>query len=202
MSINFGSHWFYDRNLFKDPYTLKNGINIDPFKESHNLINKALDKHKNEFFIKDYKEKYDDPKDPPSWMLFEVLTMGDVVSLFKLINIDHQRKIAIAFNCDRKYLYSWLKSLSHTRNICANHSRLWNKTLTIKPMVDNRKQFINLTDEEINKFQEGKYYSQFILIKFFLDKISANDPCIDDLRKLISQNNNYISAMGFPKSFI
>ena len=41
------------------------------------------------------------------------------------------------FGIDEKILSSWIHTLVYIRNLCAHHSRIWNRTLAIKPKVPN-----------------------------------------------------------------
>ena len=89
-----------------------------------------------EVFIKHYFEKYDDPPTPPSWMTLELLTMGRASILYMNIRKSGDKnKISRVFGVHYKVLASWLHSMSYLRNLCAHHSRLWNRTFTITPKV-------------------------------------------------------------------
>src|SRR5262249_4557265 len=48
---------------------------------------------------------------------------------------DPFRKVVKSFNAHKAFLPSWIHSLSYVRNICAHHSRLWNRTLAVKPRL-------------------------------------------------------------------
>jgi abortive infection bacteriophage resistance protein len=47
------------------------------------------------------------------------------------------------FGLSHQMLSFWLHSISYIRNICAHHSRLWNRVCTIKPTIPNaqRREF-------------------------------------------------------------
>jgi len=42
------------------------------------------------------------------------------------------------FEIDEKILSTWIHTLVYIRNLCARHSRIWNRTLAIKPKVPNK----------------------------------------------------------------
>lgn len=50
-----------------------------------------------------------------------------------------RRAIAAAYGVDEQVLASWLRHLSLVRNICAHHSRLWNRDFTITPTLPRNK---------------------------------------------------------------
>ena len=47
--------------------------------------------------------------------------------------IEDKKAIAQHFNLHHKKLGDWLHTLTYVRNICAYHSRLWNRSLAIRP---------------------------------------------------------------------
>ncbi|RXG66754.1 hypothetical protein ES695_01520 [Candidatus Atribacteria bacterium 1244-E10-H5-B2] len=42
------------------------------------------------------------------------------------------------FGIDEKILSSWIHTLVYNRNLCVHYSRIWNRTLAIKPRVPNK----------------------------------------------------------------
>ena len=66
-SLQHGSHWQTNPHLYKPPFTNKRGDTIDLFEEQMKTLKTEI-KRSNETFIKHYKEKYNEPKMPPSWM--------------------------------------------------------------------------------------------------------------------------------------
>ena len=79
-------------------------------------------------------DKYDSPSNPPAWMCFELLTIGELSRFYRgLRNKDDKNRIASYFDLHPTVFTSWLHSLTYVRNICAHHSRLWNKDLAVEP---------------------------------------------------------------------
>jgi abortive infection bacteriophage resistance protein len=141
MSMNYNnSHWHDDKSLFKPEYSvrLKNGslIKINPFTDLQLIFNKSRNSAKPEIFIKHYIDKYSYPVNPPSWMCFELLTIGELSHVFKGLNNNKDKQaIADYFDLHHDVFASWLHSIASVRNICAHHSRLWNKELGVEPFV-------------------------------------------------------------------
>jgi abortive infection bacteriophage resistance protein len=50
-----------------------------------------------------------------------------------------QRAIGSDHGLSGKVLYSWLLVLNYVRNLCAHHSRLWNRELAVKPLIPDRR---------------------------------------------------------------
>jgi abortive infection bacteriophage resistance protein len=49
-----------------------------------------------------------------------------------------QSEISREFGVHWKVLKSWLHCLVYTRNLCAHHGRLWNRTLAIRPLIPRK----------------------------------------------------------------
>ena len=81
-------------------------------------------------------DNYHTPANPPAWMCLELLTIGELSHLYRGLkdNADKKR-IADYFGVHHTVFTSWLHSLTYVRNICAHHSRLWNRDLAIEPDV-------------------------------------------------------------------
>jgi len=128
------SHWQDNQSLFVKPYYNKIGIKVDPFTEFQAIISKAKTVRTPEVFIKHYLNNYSSPANPPSWMCFELLTIGEMSGIYRgLASPADKKRIADFFDLHPTVFISWLHSLTYVRNICAHHSRLWNKELAIKP---------------------------------------------------------------------
>ncbi|VEI48268.1 abortive infection bacteriophage resistance protein [Actinobacillus equuli] len=60
-------------------------------------------------------------------MMIEMLTWGELSHLYAGLSEKHQKPIAKNLGVQAPILESWLKVLNDVRNICAHHSRLWNR---------------------------------------------------------------------------
>lgn len=89
----------------------------------------------NDKFINHFQQKYDGFPLVPIWMLTEVISIGSLSRLYK--GLDNKDKLPIAsyFNIPHKRLADWLHPITYIRNVCAHHSRLWNRELSIRPDV-------------------------------------------------------------------
>lgn len=128
------SHWQDNQSLFIKPFYNKVGIKVDPFSEFQAIISKAKTARTPEVFIQHYLNNYSSPANPPSWMCFELLTIGEMSNIYRgLADNSDKKRIATFFDLHPTVFTSWLHCLTYVRNICAHHSRLWNKELAIKP---------------------------------------------------------------------
>jgi len=135
MSMHYNdSHWQDNQNHFITPYYNKIGNLVNPFADFQAIISKAKTARTPETFIKHYINNYHKPANPPSWMCFELLTIGELSHIYRgLKNNADKKRIADFFDVHPTVFTSWLHTLTYVRNICAHHSRLWNRDLAIEP---------------------------------------------------------------------
>ena len=164
------------------------------FQDTKNTIDREYTKSTEEF-IKHFKNSYCDPY-PPSWILGELLTMGNVNMVYRNLKADKIRKrISHYFGLQPIVLESWITSLTLLRNACCHHSRVWNKVSSIMPVSPRRiaHPWISL------QTNPQRVYFTICIIKYFLDIISPNNDMLGKMHTLFS---NYpeidLAALGFP----
>jgi len=87
-----------------------------------------------EEFILFNKNKYGLPL--PIWIACEVWDFGTLSTLFSGMKEDDQDIIASKYNVrNGRSLEKWLRSLNYLRNVCAHHSRLWNRNIIDQPSL-------------------------------------------------------------------
>jgi abortive infection bacteriophage resistance protein len=192
------SHWQDDNSLFKKPYTTKAGYTIDPYTDFQNIIERAKAKKRPEVFIKHYIDNYDSPSNPPSWMCFELLTIGELSNIYRgLINKDDKKRIATKFDLHPTIFTSWLHSLTYVRNICAHHSRLWNKDLAVEPERLKKPVGEWLSDRYSNNNKRTFYLLS--VIKYFLARVNPNNSLVEKLDTLFNKYPNVpVKYIGIP----
>ena len=84
-------------------------------------------------------------------MTAETLTLGTLSRFYKGIH-DNALKTSIAqpFGIPAKILVSWLHALTHLRNVCAHHGRLWNRVFSITPLVSRKHRGIINNPKRLN----------------------------------------------------
>lgn len=139
-----GAHWYMNREHFNDG-------------KRHEVLIRDISEYcrdTSDLFIKNYNFKYTEPTLPAAWMIFEILTFGQLASLYENLKDTEEKKlIAKEFGTQVAIFQSWIKSINYVRNCCAHHSRIWNKKIPLKPMIPQRKanRFLKQIDEETNK---------------------------------------------------
>ena len=99
-------------------------------------INHEIERSR-EHFIEHYRNKYINYPALPIWMAIEVLSFGSLSVLFRGLKNEDKTRVSESYKIHPKTLANWLHFLTYIRNICAHHSRLWNKDLAIKPKIDS-----------------------------------------------------------------
>lgn len=162
LSMIYHPGWYYCRELFINPESFDRTIKC--FKREYKISN--------ELFIRHYKDKYSYPEFPPAWMGLDIFSFGLLSRHFEnLLDKSAKQKVADYFNLRLPVFTSWMHSIAYVRNICAHHSRLWNRTLAVKPVIPHAKNLNWLT---YNKVDNSRLYFFLCIIKFLLDIAHPN----------------------------
>lgn len=198
MSLHYNnSHWQDDKTFFIKPFYNKIGNLIDPYSDLQNIISKAKSVRRPEVFIKHYTDNYYKPSNPPSWMCLELLTMGELSHIYRgLINNADKKRIASCFDVHPKVFTSWLHSLTYVRNLCAHHSRLWNRDLAIEPNL-----LLKPKGDWIEKpFHNNKRVFYFLcVLKYLLIRVNPKNTLTIKIKNLFNKYPNVpIQFLGIP----
>lgn len=111
---------YLDSNLF---------VSKDHYDQFTGELSRALADNKNEAFIKHHNRKYHG--ELPVWVITETLSFGTLSRLFSSLNVDIKKEICSTYYHGIRYTYieNWLEGLVVVRNLCAHHSRLFNRGL-------------------------------------------------------------------------
>lgn len=184
LSHKHGPFWFNNKSLFK---------NHEKWDKTLSKIEAEVD-DSTETFIKEFFDKYSD-ETPPAWITLEVVSFGKLSSLYSNLKNDG-RSISSHFGLSSEILSSWLHTFVYVRNVCAHHSRLWNKKLAVSPRVPRSTYHTFLTKRADNT----KVYYLISMLLYFLQQIN---PKSTFKNKLSSLFNKYPQidreALGFPK---
>ncbi len=192
-SESYGFFWYNDSQHYADISTMD--FIVDEIKSTF--------ENPQDQFLKSFKNKYISESLPPSNMAVEILTFGKLARLYQgLKNEEEKREIAKEFNLPSSILSNWLRSLTIVRNICAHHSRLWNRRLSAyPPRIPNRPKY-RFHGELPIRFNSSIYGTLSIIDRLlfaiypenkFISKIIL---LIDDYDKTVNINH-----MGFPENW-
>lgn len=191
-----GSHWFYDYKYFKNQKE-KTKI-LDLIK---NQIHKSNNnKEYSETFIAKYYHKYDSPDLPPFWMAIETFTMGSLNILYNSLSGENKKEIIkyLGFVNDinfMAYKSNWLQAISVVRNICAHHSRLFNRVFRICPAKHKKIKEMNINNT-------SSFYYIAMIINYYLVTMNKDTSFEEIIKQLFKDcPDSYKIAMGFPLSW-
>ena len=95
------------------------------------------------------------------------------------------------FGIDEKILSSWIHTLVYIRNLCAHHSRVWNRTLAIKPKVPNKLA-------EWKGISNSKIFCLFLIFKKLIIMPGEWKNFKNNLLQLLEEHNDIdMKRMGF-----
>ncbi len=188
MCLNHGPHWYLNESLFCVDKYFNHTLFLDRI-DRHISDNKKLP------FIHHYSSKYDNPSRPPSWMVMEILPIGSLSRLYLKLKFQSDRKqVAGVYGLNPRLLSSWIHSVAYLRNLCAHHSRVWNKVFTISPEIAKEHSgFLK---------HNNRLFAQTVIINAFLKVISPDSNWPSRLKELFDEYPTIpIEAMGFSENW-
>jgi abortive infection bacteriophage resistance protein len=175
--------WFQDASIFSNPVKHANSLTKigEEFARS------------DEEFIKSFREKYSNAT-PPSWITLEITSFGTLSLLFKNLKPGKEKRdIANYFGLADTVFETWIHSLVYLRNVCAHHTRLWNRAMSIQP----QKQW--LTNKTI---PNNRTYFILSMVSYLLQTINPNHQFINRFLALLAKYPNVDpKALGFPNGW-
>ena len=191
------AHWQDDQKHFIIPFYNRVGHLVDPYSDFQGIISRAKTARRPEVFIKHYIDTYHTPANPPAWMCMELLTMGELSHLYRgLKNNADKKDIASFFDVHPTVFTSWLHSLTYVRNLCAHHSRLWNRDLAIEP-----EKILKPVGPWLSpSFQNNKRVFYFLcVLKYLLIRANPGNSLKEKLTTLFGKYPNVpIQFLGIP----
>ncbi|WP_428024332.1 Abi family protein [Arcobacter sp.] len=165
----------------------------DKFDELHDDILKEKSRSK-EFFIKHFREKYNSV-DLPVWSVVEIISFGTLSKFFMILKEEEQNLVIQNIKGVNKLVfYKWFHALSGVRNICAHHSRLWNRTLGVSFEIPKGfEAFENLKD------CKNKIFFALSVIEYILTSIGEDElEFKSNIKALLSKYPKVkLESMGF-----
>jgi len=189
LSHRHGPFWFSDPSLFK---------NVARHAESVKKIREEYSRSDEEF-IKSFRDRYSDPL-PPSWISIEATSFGTLSMLFGNLS-QRTERIAIAshFGLADAVFETWLHGMVYLRNVCAHHSRLWNRSMDIRP------KFPKKTDRPwigTQGVKNNKTYFMLAVIRYLSQAVDTRPSFPLKLKALLSHYGNVdVAAMNFPDNW-
>lgn len=189
LSHSRGTYWY------KDPTNFRN-----PIKHAGTLSKIGAEyQRSDEQFIMAFQTKYNNTL-PPSWMMMEISSFGVLSNLYSYLVPDRDKKnIAHYFGINDRTLISWLHSVVYLRNVCAHHTRLWNRVMRIQPIIP-----LKTTNQWLlnNGISNDRTYFVLSMIIYLMNTINPKHTIANKIKFLLKEYPNIDPhAMGFPANW-
>lgn len=88
-----------------------------------------------ENFVRHFRARHPESSHLPVWLAAEVFSFGALSFFFRGMKFSDQKAVARVFGVSAPVFQSWTHCFVYIRNLCAHHSRLWNRQLGIRPIL-------------------------------------------------------------------
>jgi len=192
LAHGYGSHAYLDASLFRDPRQYARML--DGLKEE---IHRS-----HETFISHYLKIYTNPPLPPIWAVCEVMSLGQLSKWYGMLKHRKVRNaIAKVYGLDETILSSFTHHLTIIRNLCAHHSRLWNRSFGFTMKLP--RSGLPALLKGFNAQQPKKIYNTLVMLEFLMSSIS---PAHHWKQRLFTLFEDHPAAnpqaMGFPANWL
>ena len=155
-----------------------------------------------EVFVTHYKANYQQPELPPVWVVCEVMSLGLLSKSYTQLGpIATRTAIASHFDCDQQQFEGILEHLTYVRNVCAHHSRIWNRRLKKKlPQPRTKPAGLRQQWNFSSAFNaDERLYNTLVLLLFLMDRIAPGHHWRQRLLALLRAYGGVpLADMGFP----
>jgi len=199
LEISARTHWTYN---------LAHEYGSQAYENSSVFYNRgrhatALEKLDGEFrrsdevFISHYRDRYNMER-PPIWVACEVMSFGLLSRFYENIKSFKVRKqIARTYELFPDTMKSLLLHAVYIRNLCAHHSRLWNRSFTITLALPERQPAELVAS--LNPAEDRRIYNTLVMLAHIVNIVEPSNHWGHRLRALIhAQTFPVTERMGFP----
>ena len=120
-----------------------NAANFHPNFDSHTTHAKWLDKlhdettRSSELFVKHFRTNYNEFPNIPIWAATELMSFGTLSRMISALKKADRTLLAKDYGLAHVVLQSVVHHFAYVRNLCAHHSRLWDRQWSVKPYLPN-----------------------------------------------------------------
>lgn len=189
MAHQYGPHGYLDPN-----YAVRADWHERNLASLRNEVQRS-----DEDFIRHYRRTYTDPELPPVWSACEVMSLGLLSRWIKQLRKSDRARVAAVYRLDEQVFAAFIEHLTYVRNLCAHHSRVWNRRM-IKTMQLPRSKPAELPPN-INYSEQRRIYNTLVLLKYLLDIVSPRHSWDERLFGLIQEHDIQPTNMGFPDDY-
>ncbi|APH44090.1 hypothetical protein BMW26_03265 [Microbacterium sp. 1.5R] len=168
----------------------------EPASQPSNVVYRSALEH--------YLLTYGEPELPPSWLMVETLTLGQLNNVINNLALRADRTtIARRLGLSEPVLMSWLRTYVRVRNICAHHGRLWNVGIGVYPAIPASPAIAWLEgDTALPSPSQKRLYPVLVSLQSVLDVVSPRSTWARRLHQLISTRPPMnLAGMGIPQDW-
>lgn len=150
-----------------------------------------------EDFVSHYRTRYGMSR-PPIWAASEVLSFGLLSRFYENLKRDSERKkISTTYGLSPDTLESLLQHCAYIRNLCAHHSRLWNRRFTITLELPQSSPAAVIPN--LHPAQDRLIYNTLVLLTHMISVIEPASTWSNRLViQLLGLDAKFLPHMGFP----
>ncbi|HEX3438580.1 MAG TPA: Abi family protein [Pseudacidobacterium sp.] len=158
-----------------------------------------------EEFVKHFKNKYSG-EHLPIWIAIELWDFGMLSVLLDGMRVDDQKILARKYKLPRVgLLTTWMRNINHIRNICAHHSRLWNRSPADQASPPKPGEVPLLDHLATSKHVQIRIYATAAILQFFLQAINPMSNWGKRLKEHVQTfptgSGIHIDQSGFPQGW-
>lgn len=168
--------------LFRDEFSVK--LDRDSGITQHH---KWLGKHaqlivrSREVFVSHNRDKYGLPL--AIWVACEVWDFGTLSKLFSGMREREQDAIASQYGVSNGSVFaSWLRSLNYLRNVCAHHSRLWNRNIVDQPKLPSSADMVWVAPFESDAHARARCFLLLKITRHLLGMVNPRSSWPDRMK--------------------
>lgn len=210
LSRQWGPHWYEDAGHFRRPHTQRRLLDEVDRLVDDQLRRPAERADGGDSFVsalEHYVTHYGSPRRPPSWLVFEDLSLGSIRATYEALERrSDQAAIARTLGLQTPVLSSWLLNYQRVRNVSAHHGRLWNRGLGVYPMIPKSRTIRWLEDAGLfsrDPWRRQRLFPVVASIQTILHTISPGSAWALRVNELLEKHPDVPrSSMGFPQHWL
>ena len=187
LSHQKGAFAHYDPNVFRDQ---------DQHKAWVASLEEEVTRGK-ETFLEHYRTKYNGFPRLPLWIACETMSLGALSLLYSNLSSSYQSQICSIFGIRANVFANWMHVITYLRNICAHHSRLWNRELSIRPLIPDKDRRWTALSLDNRYLFASVAVMEWICRKAELPMCNV-EPVYETMRKIAALDARFALMMGVP----
>lgn len=169
-------------------------------------LDATFDRSKEEF-AKHFKRKYADAH-LPIWTAIELWDFGMLSVFLSGMKVGDLTQLALKYGIPRpeKLLTSWARNINNVRNLCAHHSRLWNRSPADQIAPPRSGEITRLDHIIADQNAQARIYATACVLQFLLRTIHPTSSWGNRLKNHLATFPDQspavsVSQAGFPRGW-